>query len=97
MNNYEFCEWLEEELHFKKRSARDVVSRLRRVDNIIGLPNIITSEVIDKLTNSEQFNNLSTTIKCQLKRALVLFGKFQNNRDNVNSKFNSDISEIKDI
>ena len=77
--NYEgFRDWLNEKRNLTIRSARDAASRLRRVNKMINLPEFVSLETLEVLERSNEFCNMSTQIRCQLKRAVNLYIEFQN-------------------
>ena len=75
MSNLEFYDWLVVTKKLSSRSAKDVVSRCKRIKNILhtdSLENFSSEQLIQ----SEDFNKLSRFIKSQLKRALVLWKEY---------------------
>lgn len=67
-----FLYWLETEKSMCTRSARDVVSRLRRVLNMLDIDNF-NENPISKLSDVESFNSCSMFIKSQLRRSVALY------------------------
>lgn len=70
-----FCEWLKEDKNMTERSARDVVSRCKRIQKITN------TKDLNKCTESlliecEDYSTYSSFIKSQLKRALALYYEF---------------------
>ena len=75
MDLNKFLEWLQREQGMSVRSARDVVSRLKRVAKITKEEEI-SSETIAALENSNEYAEASPFIRSQLKRAVVLYTEF---------------------
>ena len=75
MSDLEFYNWLVETKQLSNRSAKDVISRCKRIKNILHTDSLdgFSSE---QLLESEDFINLSMFIKSQLKRALVLWKEY---------------------
>lgn len=72
----DFQSWLEDEKGFKPTSARDVVSRLSRVESILG-QQIKTSSSLDRLARDNQFQSVPKNVQSQLRRACALYLEFQ--------------------
>ena len=70
-----FCDWLVEKKGMSQRSAKDVVSRLRRVSLILNKKEGKTIS-IDELNSATAFQECSMFIKSQLRRAVTLFTEF---------------------
>lgn len=77
MEYTEFLEWLKTEKSMNIRSARDVVSRSKR---ILGLTKQekIDDESMQKLLDSIEYHDFSSCIKSQLKRSITLYREFIN-------------------
>lgn len=75
MDYRKFYEWLKADRGMSERSSRDVVSRLKRVARMTGLTQLdkATTEMIEK---SKEYSTLSSFIKSQLKRSVVLYNEF---------------------
>lgn len=72
MDYQDFLAWLENDRHMASRSARDVVSRLKRVMNMLqGYP--IDALSISKLEDENEFAKCSMFIKSQLRRSIKLY------------------------
>lgn len=74
----EFLRWLEEDKNLKERSAKDVLSHLKRASKMIDLyaENISSDDLVYFLAKNEQFSGLSQNIKSHLRRAVRLFHAF---------------------
>lgn len=72
MNYSYFKNWLLNSKNFTERSAKDVISRYKRVCRILQTEEI-TKESLVKLSKIEEFDKNSTFIKSQLKRAISLY------------------------
>lgn len=73
INRNSFIEWLISVHNFSKRAASDTVSRVNRADKIYTMPSIPDSLYLYKLQQSEKFNELSSSVRSQIKRATVLY------------------------
>lgn len=77
MDYQEFLAWLETERGMSIRSSKDVVSRLKRVVNMIGTDEIKKNSA-EKLQECEAFNTCSVYIKSQLRRSVNLYFEYLN-------------------
>lgn len=77
MNYQEFLLWLVNERKMALRSAKDVVSRLKRVTNILGT-DVIDDATSTNLSNSDEFKQYSMFIKSQLRRSIALYLEYNN-------------------
>lgn len=78
MDYSDFFSWLVSKNGMSERSARDVISRSRRVISIVK-QNEINNNTMKLLTASTEFANCSISIKSQLKRAVTLYMTFSVN------------------
>lgn len=76
MDTARFIEWLSTEKSMGARSAKDVVSRCGRVNRLLGVEEL-GENIIDLLKENDEFQNSSTFIRSQLKRAVSLYVEFQ--------------------
>ena len=76
MDTANFLEWLSAEKSMGARSAKDVVSRCSRVNRLLGIE-VLGLDAIDLLKENVEFQNSSTFIRSQLKRAVSLYVEFQ--------------------
>lgn len=72
MDYQEFLAWLEGEKKMGTRSARDVVSRLKRVVGMLGTDVLDDASVL-KLNEVDAFDECSMYIKSQLRRSINLY------------------------
>jgi hypothetical protein len=75
MEYQEFLTWLENERAMSNRSERDVVSRLRRVVNLLG-EEVIDEASVEKLNENSTFDDFSMYIKSQLRRSVKLYMEY---------------------
>lgn len=75
MDEQIFLTWLHDTKHLEFRSARDVISRLRRAFNILDTQEV-SSESLTELEKSDEFKGLSITVRSQLRRAINLYNEF---------------------
>lgn len=80
MNYPDFYQWLVQEKQLGSRSAKDVVSRCKRISRMLDT-DVLNQSTATCLTQSEQFVDCSIYIKSQLKRALSLAIEFQSLRE----------------
>lgn len=67
--------WLKEEKNMTQRSAKDVISRCKRVQRLIDCEGL-NAQSLKLLLQSEEYGELSPFIRSQLKRALTLYLEF---------------------
>jgi len=77
MNYQEFLVWLETERKMSKRSAKDVVSRLKRVVGLLG-SDTLDSTSVSKLNEVAAFDECTMFIKSQLRRSVTLYLEYSN-------------------
>lgn len=77
MDYDKFYQWLIEEKSLSNRSAKDVVSRCKRICTKILFVDDLNSETIDLLNSNDEFLNCSMFIKSQLRRAVSLYAEFE--------------------
>lgn len=68
-------EWLVEEKNMSVRSAKDVLSRCRRICRILDI-DTIEETTLKQLIETEEYNECSMFIKSQLKRTVTLYSEF---------------------
>ncbi|MDR7239662.1 hypothetical protein [Neobacillus drentensis] len=71
-----FKQWLENNKGLKRESAKDVLSRARRVEKIDVNLDVPFEEIIVTLNNNDNFNNINKNVKRQIKRAIKLYKEF---------------------
>ncbi|MBQ3530210.1 MAG: hypothetical protein IJA47_06955 [Oscillospiraceae bacterium] len=76
MDTVKFLEWLKFEKSMGARSAKDVVSRCGRISRLLG-NNELRADTIELLKANDEFQNSSTFIRSQLKRAVSLYIEFE--------------------
>ena len=76
MDTVKFLEWLSSEKSMVARSAKDVVSRCSRVNRLLEIEELGV-DTIELLKDNDEFQNSSTFIRSQLKRAVSLYIEFQ--------------------
>lgn len=75
MDSIKFYKWLQQNQDMNDRSAKDVISRLKRTLSIIGNTDI-PCDALQLLKEKEVFMSLSVTVKSQLRRAVKLYLEF---------------------
>lgn len=76
MDTTRFLEWLSTEKAMGARSAKDVVSRCARVNRLLSLEEL-EENTIGLLKENNDFQNSSTFVRSQLKRAVSLYIEFK--------------------
>lgn len=82
MDTHKFVEWLTTSKGMGTRSAKDVVSRCGRVNRMLEV-NEIGENSISLLLENGNFQNSSTFVKSQLKRAVSLYLEFSTEEKKV--------------
>ena len=77
VDNSKLIAWLIDTHQYTERSAKDVVSRIRRADSIVHISNIPDSFYMYQLESSPQFKSISTSVRSQMKKAVSLFMAYQ--------------------
>lgn len=72
----EFREWLEKDKGLSERTSADVISRLKRVDKIVGLNRVEDEGFHTRLSQSKDFATLSSSVKSQMKRSANLLKEY---------------------
>ena len=70
-----FKQWLQDEKNMSIRSATDVVSRCKRINRMMEDEDI-NDRTVSILIEMESYDNMSSFIKSQLKRAATLYLEF---------------------
>ena len=73
-NIVEFRRWLDEKTKYTKATKSNIVSRLKRADGII--PIVVEDVYIFNLSNQTEFQNMSVSVKSQIRRAIRLYLEF---------------------
>ncbi len=69
----EFIDWLILTHHFSKRTASDTVSRIKRADRIYKISDTPNPFYFYELQQQDEFNQLSVSVRSQIKRATSLY------------------------
>lgn len=80
MNYIDLYQWLVQEKQLGSRSAKDVVSRCKRISRMLDT-DVLNHSTANSLEQNEQFADCSIYIKSQLRRALSLAIEFQSLRE----------------
>lgn len=73
-NTVEFRKWLDEKTDYTKATKSNIVSRLKRADGII--PVVVKDVYLFNLSNQPEFQNMSVSVKSQIRRAIRLYLEF---------------------
>jgi hypothetical protein len=75
----EFKSWLKDVKGFSPAVAKDILSRLNRVERIASLPALSKpdDEICMLLAREKEFNALSSSVRSQLRRSLALYSEFK--------------------
>ena len=77
----EFIEWLQKEKNYKEKTSHDVVSRLKRVNQLLGT----TDEpmvALKRIEKNNDFKCLTHSVRSQLRKALRLYDEYQKLQNN---------------
>lgn len=72
----EFIDWLQKQHKYSPLAAKDVISRLSRCNRIVLIQDFSLQEYFNFLEGNEQFENLSKSVRSQLKRAVSLYYEY---------------------
>lgn len=78
-NKLLFIEWLINTQKYSERSASDILSRVKRASKICDFENTPNNLYIYSLQQSNEYNCLSTSVRSQIKKALLLYNKYLQN------------------
>lgn len=74
--NDEFCKWLQENTTYQTKARSDVVSRLKRANGIIPLPETSDMYYIFCLQQDDNYKLLSSSVRSQIKKAVVMYFEY---------------------
>jgi len=77
VNLIEFKSWLIDKKGYGKKSTKDIISRVKRTQNWISLPDLVTTHTIFELEQADKFHQLPVSVRSQLKKSLKLVIEFQ--------------------
>lgn len=72
----EFCQWLKDNTQYQSRVQSDILSRVKRANSIIPLPEHADIYYIFQLQQNEVYQSLSTSIRSQIKKAVTIYFQF---------------------
>ena len=75
-NKDSFVDWLVRFQHYSQRSASDTLSRVRRADKMCRLDGAPNDFYFYTLQQTKDYNELSVSVRSQIKRALSLYNSF---------------------
>lgn len=75
-NKDSFVDWLVRFQHYSQRSASDTLSRVRRADKMCRLDGAPNDFYFYTLKQTKEYNELSVSVRSQIKRALSLYNSF---------------------
>ncbi len=76
-----FKQWLQDERNMSIRSATDVISRCKRISRMTE-KNDIDNNTVAMLIQMKSYDEMSSSIKSQLKRAATLYMEFVKEENN---------------
>ncbi len=79
MDYTDFLNWLVVEKKMSQRSAKDVISRCKRICKILCIEKI-ELDSSEKLLQNDEYKANSMFVKSQLKRAATLFMEFKEDK-----------------
>lgn len=69
----QFKAWLENNKQYSTRTVSDIISRLKRANTILPIPEHIEPIYLFNLDNNRSFNSLSVNVKSQIRKAVNLY------------------------
>lgn len=81
MDCNEFKNWLQKKNKYTNASIKDIVSRLRRANNILVFRN--EDIYIFRLEQCEEFQKASVSVKSQIRRAIRLYFQYLEEMENA--------------
>lgn len=81
MNCDEFRKWLQEKNKYTDASIKDIISRLRRANNILTFQN--EDIYLFRLEQCEEFQKASVSVKSQMRRAIRLHFQYLEEMENT--------------
>lgn len=76
-----FRRWLCEKNTYKDVSIKDIISRLRRANNILAFQN--ENVYLFRLEQCEEFKKVSVSVKSQIRRAIRLYFQYLEEVENT--------------
>lgn len=93
MEEARFLSWLENEIGLTNKSARDVVSRLKRANTLVDVSYYPTPDhAIFELSQHPEFQKISASVKSQMRRSIRLFFDFAKNNQKKNNSLENPLS-----
>lgn len=81
MNYNEFKEWLIQKNKYTDASIKDIISRLRRANNIL---NFQKEDIyLFRLNQCEEFQKASVSVKSQIRRSVRLYFQYLEEKENT--------------
>lgn len=77
----EFAQWLRTSTQYQPRVCSDLVSRLKRANSILTLPEKVDMYYVFQLQQHEEYRALSTSVRSQIKKAVLVYFEFLNQQD----------------
>ena len=72
----EFCQWLRDNTQYQSRVQSDIISRVKRANGIIPLPEQADMYYIFQLQQNAAYQSLSTSVRSQIKKAVTIYFEF---------------------
>lgn len=72
----EFCQWLQNNTQYKPRVQSDIISRVKRANGIIPLPEQADMYYVFQLQQNDAYKSLSTSVRSQIKKAVTIYFEF---------------------
>lgn len=74
----EFCQWLQDNTQYQPRVQSDIISRVKRANSIIPLPEQADMYYVFQLQQNDAYKSLSTSVRSQIKKAVTIYFQFLN-------------------
>ena len=71
----DFIDWLQKEKNYQKKTSHDIVSRLKRVKQLLGTIDEPIA-ALNKIEKNDDFKCLTHSVRSQLRKALRLYDEY---------------------
>lgn len=76
----DFSLWLQANTNYQPRVQSDIVSRVKRADGILPLPESSDMYYLFQLQQNDQYKSLSTSVRSQIKKAITIYFEYLNSK-----------------
>lgn len=79
MDDGKFISWLESVHGYAPRTAKDMVSQVKRANRLLPADDLSHSDYLSKLKDQEAYQTLASSTKCHIQKAVVLYSEYCEN------------------